>query len=575
MLEPLTGVWHVHYTLCPHQGYPEVPYSVLKAAAAAASDKPSILTQACLAMLRKAATAYVRQLRSGRISVTLWGGNALRLCVTQLAGRTFDIIETSNIGDHVGLLNLLAVTAPRLKPSPRARLFTETMLWQTSAPNIAQYLRAALGGVPQGLYPTLLGLRLLTDPELGPPVPPNLIHMVISDRPDTRRIEWCPAQFPAGGPGSPVPAIPRVPGGLIPVPEAGAAACLGSAVPGLAPVQEDGPPACLATAISRLADTCLISDFNRLLYAFDRSGICFSMGTCLAYVLAAGFGKRWRLETDVSSVAEALLAVISAPLHFRLEWRALAACIAAAEARPESPSAPSGSSDTEAVRAEDRAGRARPGSLPASAPPVFLKGTMATQEAPQREWTDRSGLYQGVPRLLIGSRAAVQRVAGMSHFAIPAALQMGLEVQVLDALDCRVSEDRASLAVQFLLPADHGLALADTWAILTDAIPARSRGCLSYPTSLADFKVAKVRPSCFSQLGDALGLHGPAVQQGSHGGSSDCDPKVPDEMSMALADCRETENEYKVTVSVRCASDPSGVDVKPVLGQSPLSTQRC
>ena len=44
------------------------------------------------------------------------------------APTTFNVIDTSNISDHVGLLNLLVVTVPILTGSPSATLYTEALL---------------------------------------------------------------------------------------------------------------------------------------------------------------------------------------------------------------------------------------------------------------------------------------------------------------------------------------------------------------------------------------------------------------------------------------------------------------
>ena len=48
--------------------------------------------------------------------VILWTGDALSLCTSVLPpDQTFDVIDTSNVGDHIGLLNVLVCCAPRLK----------------------------------------------------------------------------------------------------------------------------------------------------------------------------------------------------------------------------------------------------------------------------------------------------------------------------------------------------------------------------------------------------------------------------------------------------------------------------
>lgn len=51
------------------------------------------------------------------------------------APTTFNVIDTSNISDHVGLLNLLVATTPILSKSPSATLFTEALLSYGDAPS--------------------------------------------------------------------------------------------------------------------------------------------------------------------------------------------------------------------------------------------------------------------------------------------------------------------------------------------------------------------------------------------------------------------------------------------------------
>ena len=51
-----------------------------------------------------------------RCQVILWNGDALALCTSGLPSESlFDVIDTSNVSDHIGLLNVLVCCAPRLK----------------------------------------------------------------------------------------------------------------------------------------------------------------------------------------------------------------------------------------------------------------------------------------------------------------------------------------------------------------------------------------------------------------------------------------------------------------------------
>eukprot|EP00884_Botryococcus_braunii_P019944 jgi/Botrbrau1/6633/Bobra.104_2s0020.1 len=547
MLDSFTGEWNVHYDSVPHRGYPPIPHAVLKAARsrAAATAKPGLLTSACLSMLKKAASKYIGRVRSGAITVTLWGGDALSLCIRQLCGRTFDVIDTSNLGDHVGLLNVLAVVGPRLKLRPLARLFTETLVWQSVAESIQEYLSKCFGGVPPSMYPTLFGLRLLTDPELGRPVPANRINMV-SMMPDHRSLEWCPAHFSISGPPGdrPVPVIPRVLGDLSPAGQGTTAAA-----------------ASLQSAIEQLAGRCLVTDYDSELYFRDRSGIGYTMGTCLAYLLAGGFRKRWRLQADMPSVADALLALIRVPDHFRLEWRALAACISMAEV----PGRPKGAPAAEGVPAAEDS---QPNK---GQPPFLLKGRMATDHRLRDMWADNVVRFQSVLRMLVGSHAAMQAVRRSSPDRIvPTALAH--KMHFFDAVDCVVSEDCSTLTAQFLVPADHDICLETSWAILTDVMTFRGDGMVSNPTKISSFRAVPVRQRCFSRLRDGLGLRSSmGSAQGIPKENAAPDPS-PDEMSLTIADCEETEDAYKVKIGIRCASEPSGVRVMTAVAQTGLST---
>ena len=50
------------------------------------------------------------------LKVTLWTGDGLSLCANGFPpDLAFDVIDTSNVSDHIGLLNVLVCCAPRLK----------------------------------------------------------------------------------------------------------------------------------------------------------------------------------------------------------------------------------------------------------------------------------------------------------------------------------------------------------------------------------------------------------------------------------------------------------------------------
>lgn len=58
-----------------------------------------------------------------RVEARFWCCDALALCAGPLAARrgSFDVVDTSNLAEHVGLLSLLALAAPLLRAAPHAR----------------------------------------------------------------------------------------------------------------------------------------------------------------------------------------------------------------------------------------------------------------------------------------------------------------------------------------------------------------------------------------------------------------------------------------------------------------------
>jgi hypothetical protein len=103
--------------------------------------------QACLAELRGLLRGWQACRAACTVRVRFWCHDALSLCAGPLAaqlagadgaeGRGYDVVDTSNLSDHVGLLNVLALTRPLLRPSPQARY--------------AVFLRTAGGGWRQTL----------------------------------------------------------------------------------------------------------------------------------------------------------------------------------------------------------------------------------------------------------------------------------------------------------------------------------------------------------------------------------------------------------------------------------------
>lgn len=73
----------------------------------------------------------------------------------------FDVVDTSNLADHVGLLNLLVFGGSRLAPRANSKLFTSVLLWHQNPKPISDFISKSLG-FDVAMTPSMLGLRLVS-----------------------------------------------------------------------------------------------------------------------------------------------------------------------------------------------------------------------------------------------------------------------------------------------------------------------------------------------------------------------------------------------------------------------------
>jgi len=164
LIRPFERKWKVHYGSCPFSGYIPIDRSGL--------ENYKRISKACKEKLKTWVKHFQRyaSFKSGdpRIQVTLWSGDALDLCRSGLPkDMLFDVIDTSNLSDHIGLLNILVCSASRLKEPGQSQLITSSMLWRASGlSSLEEYLESSLG-MRQSLYPSMLGLKLAEDLDLG------------------------------------------------------------------------------------------------------------------------------------------------------------------------------------------------------------------------------------------------------------------------------------------------------------------------------------------------------------------------------------------------------------------------
>ena len=93
--------------------------------------------------LQLAVTLNQSSSQLARTYVRPWSGRPLLLDGHVKFTTPFDIIDTSNLGDHVGLINILSATVPLLKCSASSVLYTESLLMASE--NILVSLSTALG----------------------------------------------------------------------------------------------------------------------------------------------------------------------------------------------------------------------------------------------------------------------------------------------------------------------------------------------------------------------------------------------------------------------------------------------
>lgn len=115
LLDPDTRAWHIHYGSCPFLAYlPSDPKQT--EAAAKKAPKGQFLVTLCKDVLKESVQAFQKWEPGKGLRVWLWPGDAIKLCLYGMGwDAKFDAIDTSNLSDHVGLLNLLTCAEPLLK----------------------------------------------------------------------------------------------------------------------------------------------------------------------------------------------------------------------------------------------------------------------------------------------------------------------------------------------------------------------------------------------------------------------------------------------------------------------------
>ncbi|KAI9698572.1 MAG: hypothetical protein M1820_007462 [Bogoriella megaspora] len=164
-----TGEFAVHYSTDPLTGF-----NLAEAFDGLRSEKvsPNVLADTAKSQFRSCCEVFAHYVRSGKASLLIHCGDAINFCYEIQKGSpdgcplpewthlyaqpwsaetsrlscthpiTYDIIDTSNLTDHVGILNILPAAAPLLTEHPFSVLYTESLL--LVAENTSQTLQTLL-----------------------------------------------------------------------------------------------------------------------------------------------------------------------------------------------------------------------------------------------------------------------------------------------------------------------------------------------------------------------------------------------------------------------------------------------
>lgn len=157
MLQPSTGMYTGHYDLHPYLGY--FPFEDNEERAefrqiTAGTSCPLLIYSA---QQMKLWIASYRQHRHA-VHWHFWCGDALNIALIHMPLHEFDLIHTSNLCDHVDLLNLLVTCVHLLRHRPWSRILTQSMKWRSRHARFIDYLSQLFNNLEIGWLPSLLGV---------------------------------------------------------------------------------------------------------------------------------------------------------------------------------------------------------------------------------------------------------------------------------------------------------------------------------------------------------------------------------------------------------------------------------
>ncbi len=115
MLDHATLRWTLHYSLCPFDGYLPLVKEELDT-----SIKSKMMIRSCQKILKNLLSFYRKRLIDGKtFELFFYLEDALEFCYSENFNK-FDVIDCSNVADHVGLANLILACSGKLSDHPSA-----------------------------------------------------------------------------------------------------------------------------------------------------------------------------------------------------------------------------------------------------------------------------------------------------------------------------------------------------------------------------------------------------------------------------------------------------------------------
>lgn len=175
LLEFGTKQWMIHYLACPFEGYAPLPYQKMDPEVINQQQNGGVVIHHCQSVLKDLIVQFRVRMKKTKFSFHI--GDCLQLCLfNSKLKNLFQVIDCSNLADHVGVANLIIAARACLAEDPNAVLLTEIMSWKMLKPTIPEYVEDVLS-CPLSMIPTLYGLRLANHVRLGNFVPINMFRL--------------------------------------------------------------------------------------------------------------------------------------------------------------------------------------------------------------------------------------------------------------------------------------------------------------------------------------------------------------------------------------------------------------